>query len=115
MPGAHSHTNEPHYHSHLEPSSSFESIQEGARSPAVSGDSDYTSISQRGINPAWRPPPQQGPGPNRGPPPLQQRDMLLGSNPDFELPGMAGRGGRMGGAGRGGRGAMPGPYPGGLI
>lgn len=88
---------------HLEPSSSYESIQEGARSPAASGDSDYTSISQRGINPNWRPPPQ-GPGlgmggvPNRRP--QHQADMVLGSNPDFELPRMAmGAGGRMGGGG----------------
>ena len=99
---------------HLEPSTSYESIQDGARSPAASDHSNYTSISQRGINPAWRPSPGPGQGmgmggvPNRRPVP-QQQDMLL-TNPDFELPG-AGRGGRGGHQGaRGGR--MPGPMPG---
>ena len=82
--------------SHLEPSSSYESIQDGARSPAASDNSNYTSISQRGINPSWRPPPGLGRGmgmggvPNRRPV-QQQRDMLL-TNPDFELPGPARRG-----------------------
>ena len=90
---------------HLEPSSSYESIQDGTRSPAASDNSNYTSISQRGINPAWRPPPGfQGPGmggvPNRRPvQQQQQRDMLL-TNPDFELPG---------GVRQGGRGRMPAP------
>ena len=104
------HGNEP---SHLEPSSSYEDIQEGTRSPAASDNSNYTSISQRGINPAWRPPPGQGPGmgmggvPNRRP--VQQPDVLM-SNPDFELPG-GGRGGR--GGFRGGRGGrIPGQIPG---
>ena len=99
--------------SHLQPSDSYESIQDGARSPATSDNSNYTSISQRGINPAWRPE-NQGAGmamggvPNRRPV-QQQRDMLL-TNPDFELPG-AGRGGRGGfQGGRGGR--MPGQGPG---
>ena len=90
---------------HLEPSSSYESIQDGTRSPAASDNSNYTSISQRGINPAWRPPPSfQGPGmggvPNRRPV-QQQRDVLM-TNPDFEIPGVgAGRGGFQGGRGGG--------------
>lgn len=96
--------------SHLEPSSSYEDIHEGTRSPAASDNSNYTSISQRGINPAWRPPPGQGIGmaiggvPNRRP--VQPPDVLQG-NPDFELPG-GNRGGR--GGGRGGR--IPGHIPG---
>ena len=35
---------------------------EGSRSPAVSETSNFTSISQRPVNPHWRPPP--GPGPS---------------------------------------------------
>ena len=134
---------------HLQPSNSYESIQEGTRSPAESDNSNFTSVSQRGVNPDWRPAPGQhigggggnggGPGgmggnggyggmgvggvPNRRPiqPAMQQqRDLLLASNPDFEVPSMAGgRGGRNGGGGRGGRGGMGGMglggYPGGAI
>ncbi|KAF4984212.1 hypothetical protein FZEAL_552 [Fusarium zealandicum] len=69
----------------------------GARSPAESERSTFTSISQRGINPRWNPNPpppmpyQQGPHPRR---PVQQQqqqqqkrqDVLL-DNPDFSLPG----------------------------
>ena len=93
--------------SNLEPTSSYESMAEGSRSPAASEASNFTSISQRGVNPDWRPPPGQGYPvgaggvPNRRPVPQhQQRDVLLAGNPDFELPG-AGRGGR-GGSARGG-------------
>ena len=107
----------------------------GARSPAESETSNFTSVSQRGVNPNWRPTYGQdnfgsyGPGPGgRGPPQRQQqmrRDVLLAGNPDFELPGMgpARRGGMRGGM-RGppiqrGPGPMPasaigqgdGPYP----
>ncbi|MCJ1305783.1 regulator of ime2 [Hypocenomyce scalaris] len=110
-PGGHS----PAGHSpggHLEPSSSYESIQEGARSPAASDASNFTSISQRGVNPNWRPVPGQdmggyGPGmggiPNRRPGHQSRRsrdrEVLLNSNPDFEVPGA--RAGRSGVAGRG--------------
>jgi len=58
----------------------------------ISKKAPYTSISQRGVNPAWRPPPGQGYGrgiggvPNRRP--VQPPDVLMG-NPDFELPGGA--------------------------
>ena len=92
---------------HLQPTSSYDSVNDGPESDA----SNFTSISQRGVNPEWQAennPLGYGTGgvPNRGPP--QQRDFLLAANPDFELPG--GRGGR--GYGRGGRGgggpAMPG-------
>ncbi|KAL2008972.1 hypothetical protein VTN00DRAFT_7166 [Thermoascus crustaceus] len=63
------------------------------RSPSET--SHFTSISERGINPMWRPPMpasriiQQ-----------QRQDMLLGNNPDFDL--QAGRG-RGGAVERGGR------------
>lgn len=62
----------------------MEDVPEGARSPAASETSHYTSISERPVNPRWRPPP----------PPFQQRtDILLENNPDFELrPPRAGRG-----------------------
>ncbi|KAM0208304.1 hypothetical protein ACHAPA_000263 [Fusarium lateritium] len=62
----------------------------GARSPAESEHSTFTSISQRGINPRWNPQPpppmpyQQGP-PHRRPAPQQRRDVLL-DTPDFQLP-----------------------------
>ena len=110
--------------------SSYENIQEGAHSPAPSEASHFTSVSQRGVNPNWRPQPggppppgQYGPPsmqqqqqymgggavPNRRPVPGQQRDVLLGGNPDFEIPGVdMGRG--RGGSGRGGR--IPGQIPG---
>ncbi|KZF20420.1 pali-domain-containing protein [Xylona heveae TC161] len=81
---------------------SYEDLHEGARSPAASDISHFTSVSQRPVNPNWHPPP---PPPNMMPPtrkPVQQReDVLLGGNPDFELPSR--------GRGRGARAA--GPYP----
>lgn len=95
----------------LDPSSSYESIQEGARSPAASDTSHFTSISQRGVNPNWRPPPNatgmMGGVPNRRPlqQPPQQRD-VLNTNPDFEIPG--GRPGRSGSSPTVAPGGMPG-------
>lgn len=90
----------------LDGSRSYEDIQEGARSPAESDRSNFTSVSQRGINPRWNGPNGGGygvPVPRR---PVQRpNDLLLNSNPDFQLPG--GRGGRIGG-----RGNTQGPYPG---
>jgi hypothetical protein len=69
-------------------SPSYDSVNEGPASDS----SHFTSISERGINPAWRPDHGSGaygPGgvPHRGPPPpqQQQRDFLLSGNPDFEL------------------------------
>ncbi|KAL8691663.1 MAG: hypothetical protein Q9218_003163 [Villophora microphyllina] len=110
---------------HLQPSHSYDSIPEnthdaGARSPAVSDGSNYTSISQRGINPQWQPPPDHAMGtggvPNRRPVGQSQRDVLLNSNPDFELPIQGGRagGGRLRAASRGHRepGMIPGMEPG---
>ncbi|KAF4457316.1 hypothetical protein F53441_738 [Fusarium austroafricanum] len=62
----------------------------GARSPAESEHSTFTSISQRGINPRWNPNPPPLPyqqGPHRRPAQQQQQrqDMLL-DTPDFQLP-----------------------------
>lgn len=54
----------------------------GTRSPAESEHSNFTSISQRGINPQWNPPPM--PTTRR---PVQQRQDLILDNPDFRLPG----------------------------
>jgi hypothetical protein len=73
---------------------SYEDIRDmqGARSPAESDKSNFTSISQRGINPRWNPPPPfpaaasgYGPVPRRPVPP-STNDVVLNSNPDFELP-----------------------------
>ncbi|EFX01939.1 pH signal transduction protein [Grosmannia clavigera kw1407] len=119
---------------------SYEDIPEGARSPAESERSTFTSISQRGINPRWIPPPSMmpayGAGPGGvpgpyGPPghmisrrPLRDpNEILLNTNPDFSLPIAAGRqltGGPRGGpsnvgaarSGPGGNSMIPGSaYP----
>ncbi|KAF1809895.1 pali-domain-containing protein [Eremomyces bilateralis CBS 781.70] len=98
-----------------------------SRSPAISETSNFTSISQRGINPAWRPTGSPGPmssaprhyagdfrgrggyddgyGGYKSPLPRgpSRQDMLLESNPEFTIPGPAGRG-RGRGRGRGVRG-----------
>lgn len=103
--------------------SSYEDIASGSRSPAESERSTFTSVSQRGVNPRWNPgmgPGGFGPGPGqngsgigmggqrRGPPPQQRNEVLLSSNPDFELPGMGPRrGGGRGGMPRGAGGMMP--------
>ena len=106
----------------LPPTNSWEDLP-GARSPAESETSNFTSVSQRGVNPNWRPSNGgdfSGYGPMRRPPgtgrdPQLRRDVLLAGNPDFEIPGM-GPPGRMGPrSGRGGggmmRGGMMGPGP----
>ncbi|KAL8727967.1 MAG: hypothetical protein Q9166_005732 [cf. Caloplaca sp. 2 TL-2023] len=114
--------------SHLQPSHSYDSIPDnthdaGARSPAVSDGSNYSSISQRGINPQWQPPPDHAMGmgglPNRKPVRQQQNhpDVNPNQNPDFELPihgGRPGTGGRLRAASRGRRepGMIPGMEPG---
>ncbi|POR37585.1 pH-response regulator protein palI/RIM9 [Tolypocladium paradoxum] len=76
----------------------------GARSPAESERSNFTSISQRGVNPRWNPnhppmPQYQG-VPSRRPVQQQQQrqDMLL-DNPDFQLPGNRPQGAQRGGPG----------------
>ena len=74
---------------------SLEDSGEGPRSPTNSEASNYTSISQRGVNPNWTEP---NPLPTVRTP-VQQRDIIL-NNPDFELP-----------IGRGGQGARGGRLP----
>ncbi|KAI9050438.1 hypothetical protein LZ554_005602 [Drepanopeziza brunnea f. sp. 'monogermtubi'] len=98
--------------SNVDGSSSYEDLAPGARSPAESDRSTFTSVSQRGVNPRWNSGPGYAPMPTRRPAP-QRNDLLLNSNPDFQLPGN--RGGRRGGFGRGGRGGtVPNSaYPGG--
>jgi hypothetical protein len=64
---------------------------DGPRSPAASEISQFTSISERPVNPLWQPPPM----PRRGPLPPRQ-DMLLANNPDFEVPVDRGQGSRVG-------------------
>lgn len=101
--------------------SSQEDLPEGARSPAQGSEraseaSHFTSISQRPVNPHWRPPGGGG-GPIMGstfaPPSSasaaqrRREDVILNGNPDFSIPGV-GRGGRGGGrGGRGARGSVP--------
>lgn len=113
---------------------SFETLPSGSRSPdEVSEVSQFTSISQRGVNPNWRPPPGTmhdqmpaydgagyggpSPEPGYGAPPMygnvpmarprgnRPDDFLLAGAPDFSIPGLRppGRGGR-GGRGGGMRG-----------
>ncbi|KAK6339706.1 regulator of ime2 [Orbilia javanica] len=92
-----------------DPSGSYEELQPGQRSPAMSTSSHFTSISQRGVNPRW-----QGEGapnmPTRDPRRPRQQDQILASNPDFELPRAGGGGGGGGvsavGGGRGRRGGF---------
>lgn len=85
----------------LDPAASYEDLQPGARSPAESETSNFTSVSQRGVNPNWRPGAdpqgafgQYAPGrkPVGGNPAVREqqirRDVLLSGNPDFEIPGM---------------------------
>jgi hypothetical protein len=75
-------------------SNSYEDLP-GARSPAESETSNFTSVSQRGVNPNWRP---SHPGEFSSLGPMrrqsatqQRRDMILDENPDFQLPGMGRR------------------------
>lgn len=98
---------------------SYDDLPEGSRSPAASEASHFTSVSQRPVNPNWRPemgaPAGQFPpyGPGQGRRPLRPEDVILeanAANPDFAIPGMPGRG-RGRGRGRGGRGGLMGPPP----
>ena len=73
---------------HLEIQDSYEDIADGQRSPA-SDHSNMTSISQRGVNPNWRPGSTDGHVRADNNPLRQvheQRGALLDSNPDFEVP-----------------------------
>lgn len=105
----------------LRRNSSYEDMPDGSRSPAASEASHFTSVSQRGVNPNWRPPPpgMGGPpvpgqyGPYGGRRPMRQEDVILeanAANPDFAVPGAElGRGRGRGRGGRGGRGGPLGP------
>lgn len=99
--------------------SSYDDLPDGSRSPAASEASHFTSVSQRPVNPAWRPEmgapagnfgPYNGRG---GPRPMRPEDVILdanAANPDFAIPGVGmGRGrGRGAFVGRGrGRGVQP--------
>ncbi|PHH85667.1 hypothetical protein CDD83_101 [Cordyceps sp. RAO-2017] len=80
-----------------------------ARSPSESDRSNFTSISQRGVNPRWNANHPGYQGPRRVAQQQQQRrrDLLL-DNPDFQLPGSR----VQGGAHRKGPGMTPGSaYP----
>jgi hypothetical protein len=96
---------------------SYDELPEGSRSPAASEASHFTSVSQRPVNPNWRPEMGAPAGqfqPYNGRRPLRQEDVILeanAANPDFAIPGgMPARGrGRGRGQGRGG-GPMP-PLP----
>lgn len=91
----------------------YDTLPAGARSPGEGSEaSHFTSISQRPVNPNWRPgygpaPPGSGPGGAgmSSASAVQRRrdDLVLNANPDFALPGMA-PGGRRGGPMRGPRG-----------
>lgn len=116
-------------HMQLQSKSSYEDMNSGSRSPADSERSTFTSISQRGVNPRWRPGADQAPppmpaygGPQQGPigrrPVGQPRPDVLDSNPDFQITGSASGGlprhgsPRVGGPGGG---MVPqSSYPGGL-
>lgn len=102
------HSNE----SPLEHDNSDSSLPDGARSPGgserASETSHFTSISERPVNPNWRPGSVSGGsaygGSTRGDPTPQRRnqDVLLNANPDFSIPGVGvGRPGRGRGGGRG--------------
>lgn len=112
---------------HLPRTSSYDDLPDGSRSPAASEASHFTSVSQRPINPNWRP--EMGapagqfgpfPGARR---PLRQEDVILeanAANPDFAIPAARGRGRGRGGMGRARGGPMMPPamtnqsrYPGG--
>jgi hypothetical protein len=84
-------------------SSSQENLPDGARSPGggserASEASHFTSISERPVNPNWRPPSVSGRsgagsaygGGGPGPATAQRRreDVILAGNPDFSIPGM---------------------------
>ncbi|KAK8877162.1 pH-response regulator protein palI/prr-5 [Apiospora arundinis] len=76
----------------------------GARSPAPSERSNFTSVSQRGVNPRYQPPGGYGQVPPPRRPVNQQNEVnVLNNNPDFQL----------GPARKPGGGMMPGSaYPG---
>jgi len=89
----------------IQSTNAYEDTPAGARSPAAESDrSNFTSISQRGINPLWRdplPPPPPPPPANYGGNviprrPVDRTAQVLTSNPDFELPSRGGTGRKTG-------------------
>ncbi|CAK7202504.1 regulator of ime2 [Sporothrix eucalyptigena] len=97
----------------------YDEIPQGSRSPAESERSTFTSISQRGINPRWNPPPPNlmpgygGQGqmiPRR--PVRDNNETLLNSNPDFSLPTGSRRPGGPPGPNMGNAGGASGMIPG---
>lgn len=77
-------------HGEPEPRTSFDDLPKGARSPTTSETSShFTSVSQRGINPQWRPPELENVISKRRQ--RERQDILLGGNPDFEVPVPKGR------------------------
>lgn len=76
---------------------SYEDTPPGSSSPVASEHSTFTSISQRGVNPRWIPPvpPPPPPGSYGGNPtprrPADRSEVILASNPDFQLPGRGGQ------------------------
>lgn len=86
---------------------SYDDLPDGSRSPAASEASHFTSVSQRPVNPNWRPDMGAPAGqfaPYNGRRPMRQEDVILeanAANPDFAIPGR-GRGRGRGGRGRGG-------------
>lgn len=93
--------------------SSQEDLPEGARSPGQGSEraseaSHFTSISQRPVNPNWRPvgnhPGASMMGSTASGMQRRREDVILTANPDFAIPGI-GRGGARGG--RAARGSVP--------
>ena len=86
-----------HHGEIIDAGESYDNLPDGQRSPA-SDNSEMTSISQRGINPNWRPGSTDALGrlevPQRHAQ-QQKRDMLLHTNPDFDLNSRGGAGSRM--------------------
>lgn len=101
--------------------SSYEDLHTGTRSPVESETSNFTSVSQRPMNPNWQP--GHGGefnnfGPNQRQNQQRRHDVLFSNNPDFEIPGVnTPRGGGGRGRGRGGymgmrqQGPMRPPHP----
>lgn len=71
-----------------EPPNVPDDLPNGTCSPPISETSQFPSISERPVNSRWRPP---------GRPPRQTTDVLLGKNPDFEIPATRSRGASTGG------------------
>ncbi|KAF2857008.1 pali-domain-containing protein [Plenodomus tracheiphilus IPT5] len=88
--------------------SSYDDLPEGSRSPAASEASHFTSVSQRPVNPNWRPDMgapagQFAPYNGNGRRAMRPEEVILqanAENPDFAIPGRGNGRGR----GRGGRG-----------